>query len=53
MNQFNTLYKFDTKGKIREWRMEVDGNQYRTIAGLQDGKQVTSGWTTAEAKKRR
>jgi len=45
-----TLYKLDTKGKVREWRMEVDGNQYRTIAGLQSGNQVTSGWTTAEAK---
>ncbi|MHA2403479.1 MAG: ATP-dependent DNA ligase, partial [Candidatus Kariarchaeaceae archaeon] len=50
MNQFPTLYKYDTKGKIREWRMEVDGDRYRTIAGLQDGNQVTSGWTTAEAK---
>jgi len=45
-----TLYKIDSKGKVREWRMEIDGDQYRTIAGLQDGNQVTSGWTTAEGK---
>lgn len=45
-----TLYKLDTKGKVREWRMEVNGDQYRTIAGLQDGNQVVSGWTTVEGK---
>ncbi len=50
MNQQPTIYKLDTKGKVREWRMEIDGNQYRTIAGLQDGNQVTSGWTTTEGK---
>lgn len=50
MSTFPTLYKRDTKGKIREWRMEVDGNRYRTIAGLQDGQQVTSEWTTVEGK---
>ena len=50
MNQYPTLYKTDTKGKTREWRMEIDGDQYRTVAGLQDGQQVTSGWTTAESK---
>lgn len=50
MSLFPTLYKIDTKGKVREWRMEVEGNRYRTIAGLQNGKQVTSEWTIAEAK---
>lgn len=45
-----TLYKIDTKGKIREWRMEVDGNKYRSIAGIQGGKLVTSEWTIAYAK---
>lgn len=50
MTKFPTLYKIDSKGKVREWRMEVKGNQYRTIAGLQDGQQVTSGWTTATGK---
>lgn len=50
MKDFPTLYKRDSKGGIRTWRMEVDGNKYRTIAGLQDGQKVTSEWTLAEAK---
>lgn len=50
MHTFPSLYKTDTKGKTREWRMEIDGDHYRTIAGLIDGNQVISGWTTAEGK---
>lgn len=50
MNVFPTIFKLDTKGKTREWRMEVDGDRYRTVAGLQDGKQVTSEWKVAYAK---
>jgi len=45
-----TIYKIDSKGKVREWRMEQDGGKYRTVAGLQEGNQVTSEWTIAEAK---
>lgn len=45
-----TIYKRDSKGKVREWRMEQDGDKYRTVAGLQDGQQVTSEWTIVEAK---
>lgn len=47
---FGPLYKRDTKGKIRVWRMELDGNRYRTIAGLEDGQHVTSEWTVVEGK---
>jgi DNA ligase-1 len=50
MTTFDTLYKLDSKCNIREWRMESDGDKYRTIAGLQDGQQVTSAWTTVESK---
>lgn len=50
MNQFPVIFKRDSKGKVREWRMEVDGNKYRTIAGLQDGQQVTSEWTVVDGK---
>jgi len=50
MNVFPTLFKVDSKGKIREWRMEIDGARYRTVAGLADGKQVTSEWKATEAK---
>jgi DNA ligase-1 len=42
-----TLYKRDTKGKVRVWKMETNGAKYRTIAGLQDGQKVTSEWTKA------
>ena len=45
-----TLYKRDSKGKVREWRMERSGGSYRTIAGLADGQQVTSEWTEAVPK---
>ena len=45
-----TLYKFDTKGKLRVWGMERDGSRYRTHAGLADGEKVTSEWTQAKPK---
>lgn len=45
-----TLYKLDTKGKLREWRCEIDGAQFRTVSGLADGKQVTSEWKETFAK---
>jgi DNA ligase 1 len=45
-----TLYKRDTKQKIREWTIEVDGGRYRTISGLMDGEKVTNEWTIAEPK---
>ena len=45
------LFKIDTKGKVRVWAMEVaDGGRYRTIAGLRDGKKVTSEWTQVTQK---
>lgn len=50
MQPHRTIYKLDSKGKIREWRMEIEGDRYRTVAGLQDGQQVTSEWTVAEPK---
>jgi len=45
-----TLYKRTTVGKIQEWRVEVDGNKFRTISGQQNGKQVTSEWTVCAGK---
>lgn len=38
------VYKRDSKGKIRSWQAETEGNKWRTIAGIQDGKMVTSEW---------
>ena len=46
----DTLYKLDTKGKLREWRCEIDGASFRTVSGLADGKQVTSEWKETFAK---
>jgi len=50
MIERETLYKIDSKGKVRTWRMEIDGNAFRAISGQQDGKKVTSGWKYATAK---
>lgn len=47
---FETLYNYDTKGKLRIWYMEQDGNKHRTISGLETGKKVTSGWTVCSPK---
>lgn len=49
MIQHPEIYKFDSKGKLRSWRMERDGSKYRTVAGLADGKKTTSKWTKAFA----
>jgi DNA ligase-1 len=45
-----TLYKIDSKGKTRQWSIEVLGDKYRTISGLIDGEKVTSAWTVATPK---
>lgn len=45
-----TLYKRSTTGKVLVWFMEIDGCRYRTTSGQQDGKKVTTEWTTAKAK---
>lgn len=47
---YETLYSADSKDNIRIWRMEQNGAQYRTTSGLEDGKQVTTEWSTAEPK---
>jgi DNA ligase-1 len=44
---FPKLYKLDSTGRLRIWRMELSGDKYRTVSGLADGQQVTSGWVTA------
>jgi DNA ligase-1 len=41
------LYKLDSLGKLRTWRMELlDDGRYATLAGLADGKQARSAYTT-------
>lgn len=46
------LYKYDSKGKIREWLIESspDGSSYRTVAGLIDGDKVTSKYKQCKPK---
>ena len=44
------LYKRSTTGKISTWRIEVEGNKFRTISGFTDGKKITSEWTVCESK---
>ena len=47
---FNPIYKRAVNGKINQWAVEVEGNQYRTISGYHDGVQTTSEWTVCEGK---
>lgn len=44
------LYKVDSKGKIRTYCIELDGDRYRMITGLEDGKKTTSKWTECSPK---
>ena len=50
----STLYKRDSKGSVRIWKGEVasdnDNFYWRAISGLEDGKQVESGWKIVEQK---
>lgn len=55
VHAYPPLYKRDTKGKVRMWRMEVGSNDdgsagHRTVAGLEDGEKVTSGWKVVRGK---
>lgn len=47
---YHKLWNIDSKGKTRIWYMQTQGGKHRTISGLFDGKQVTSGWVTVEGK---
>jgi len=45
-----TLYKIDTKGKLREWTMHIDGASFYAVKGLVDGKKTQDKATTTIAK---
>lgn len=51
--RFRPLYKFDKKDKLRVWYMERQGEKHRTIAGLDGGALITSGWKVCEGKQKR
>lgn len=44
------IYKMDSTGKIRKWQYEVEGDRWRTHAGVDGGAVVTSEWTRCEPK---
>lgn len=51
----NSLYKRDSKGKVRIWTIEFgydneDTAGIRSISGLVDGEKITSVWNMSEAK---
>ena len=50
-----SLYKRDTKGKVRIWTVEVgydsdDVAGIRSVSGTLDGEKITSVWNMSEAK---
>lgn len=53
--KLETLYKRDTKGKVRVWEVEYGQGPRllagtRTISGTQDGQKVTSEWNMSAPK---
>ena len=42
--KYNTLYHIDENENTRIWYMECEGNKYRAISGIEDGKLVISEW---------
>jgi DNA ligase-1 len=37
-----TLYKVDTKGKVREWTIHINNDHYWTVTGIHGGKLITN-----------
>jgi DNA ligase-1 len=50
LKPYPELYARDSVGNVRVWRMEQDGERYRTVSGVQGGELVTSEWTVAKPK---
>lgn len=50
MSLSDVIYKRDSAGKLRSWQYEVEGDKWRTIAGIVGGSLVTSAWTTCTPK---
>jgi DNA ligase-1 len=46
----DTIYKKDSKGKVRFWQAEYVGNQWWTTSGLLDGKAVSTAPTICTPK---
>jgi DNA ligase-1 len=50
LTQLPTLYKFDTKGKLREWTMVIEENSFHAVKGLVGGKLTEDKPRSCEAK---
>lgn len=50
MITFNKLYKVDSKNKLRVYYIELDGDSYRMVTGIDGGKEVRTKWTVAKPK---
>jgi DNA ligase-1 len=48
-----SIFKRDSLGRIRIWRMEQQGAAHRVISGLRDGGQVATGWTVCVGRQGR
>ena len=47
------IFKRDTSGRIRVWKVEGEGAAYRVLSGVLDGNLATTGWTVCEGKQGR
>ena len=50
LTQLPTLYKFDTKGKLREWTMVIEQDSFHAVKGLVGGKLTEDKPRFCEAK---
>jgi len=48
--EYSTLYKIDSKGKIRQWSIYIEGNSYWTVTGIYNGKLITNRPVAVEGK---
>ena len=52
-SSYPSIFKRDTLGRIRIWRMERQEASHRVLSGLRDGAQIATGWTVCEGKQGR
>jgi len=52
-SSYPSIFKRDTLGRIRIWRMERLEASHRVLSGLRDGAQIATGWTVCEGKQGR
>lgn len=50
MHTSEPIFKRDSVGNVRTWFYEVEGDKWRSNAGILDGTMVTSGWTVCTPK---